>query len=71
MQVLATGGIPAALCLLSFVPGYTEWRLSYLAYLACCCGDTLASEFGQLSHQQPLFILNFSPVSGVDGLYSR
>lgn len=44
------------------------WYLAYLAYVACCCGDTLASEIGMLSTQQPMMLLQKKMVQrGVDG----
>lgn len=44
------------------------WYLAYLAYVACCCGDTLASEIGMLSTQQPMMLLQKKTVQrGVDG----
>ena len=48
MQVLATGGIPTVLCALSaYIPESTLFP-AVLGYFACSCGDTLASEVGQL-----------------------
>lgn len=94
-QVLATGLVPAIICLLadhfpacpesmlasgggsdsggsfSFLaapPSRPLWFLTYLAFLATCCGDTLASEIGMLSTQTPLMLWRRARVSrGVDG----
>lgn len=42
-----------------------------MAYLACSCGDTLASEVGQLAHTPPRHILSFaSTATGTDGAVS-
>ncbi|EGD76066.1 hypothetical protein PTSG_00775 [Salpingoeca rosetta] len=71
-QVLATGGVPALLCL-GMSTGYLapKWEVGYFAYLACCCGDTLASEIGQLSKTAPRLISTFQPVpTGRDGAVS-
>lgn len=95
-QVLATGLVPAIICLLAdYFPTYPVesmlatasssdsggsfsfliappsrplWFLTYLAFLATCCGDTLASEIGMLSTQTPLMLWRRARVSrGVDG----
>jgi uncharacterized membrane protein len=61
MQALATGAVPALLSTGALV---AEWRPLYLAYLACCCGDTLASELGGLSSQQPVALRLVAEVGG-------
>jgi len=44
------------------------WYVAYLAYVSCCCGDTLASELGMLAKQTPISILRRRQVMrGVDG----
>jgi uncharacterized membrane protein len=44
------------------------WFLTYLAFVATCCGDTLASEIGMLSRQKPLMLWHRQRVPrGVDG----
>ena len=45
-----------------------NWRFAYLAWLACCCGDTLASELGALAPRGPLLVTTLRPVPrGTDG----
>ncbi len=94
-QVMATGAVPALICLLQpLFPGVEStspladstsssggwfsfltvaptrplWFLTYLAYVATCCGDTLASEIGMLSSQPPLMLWRRARVArGVDG----
>ena len=53
---------------LSAAPVRPLWFLTYLAYVSTCCGDTLASEIGMLSSQQPLMLWRRARVArGVDG----
>ena len=42
-----------------------NWSLYVLAYLACCCGDTLASEIGSLSKRLPRNVLTYREVCGM------
>ena len=66
-QVLATGLVPALLCL-GREGWHPDWQLAYLCYLAACAGDTLASEFGSLSSRPPLLVTTLQPVAvGTDG----
>lgn len=70
-QVLATGLIPALLCLLSPFIHDRYFYLSYTIYLSVSCGDTLASELGMLSREKPIFIVNRERVErGIDGAMS-
>lgn len=82
-QVFATGLIPALICACrAYFPSLTvdssspidasslraPYYLAYLAYLACCCGDTLASEIGMLATQVPIMIVGKKRVArGIDG----
>jgi uncharacterized membrane protein len=53
---------------LSTPPTRPLWFLTYLAFVATCCGDTLASEIGMLSRQKPLMLWHRQRVPrGVDG----
>ena len=58
IQVLANGGLPAILCIAQ-PQGY---EMYVLAYFACCCGDTMASETGAFSRQLPRLALTFTEV---------
>ena len=81
-QVLATGLIPALLCLLRYVspsifppslpvlPYFvSHWSLLYSAFMAVNLADTVASELGMLSPQPPLLITAWRERvrTGVDG----
>jgi uncharacterized membrane protein len=69
-QVLATGGVPCLLCILSFLPSFQARASStlYRAYVSCCSGDTLASEIGILATQPPVSALDRRLTRpGVDG----
>lgn len=69
LQVLATAGIPALMCAYQWPVG--RWRECVLAYFACCCGDTLASEFGSLSRTRPRLVTSFRLAkTGRDGAMS-
>jgi len=53
---------------LSAPPSRPLWFLAYLAFVATCCGDTLASEIGMLARQKPLMLWRRQRVPrGVDG----
>jgi uncharacterized membrane protein len=74
-QVLAVGLVPALLCLSAQLPSGRRprhWQRGYLAYLAACAGDTLASELGRhFSTSRPLLITTMQPVApGTDGAVS-
>ena len=81
-QVLATGLIPALLCLLRFVPlsllpssipllpyVVSHWSLLYSAFMAVNLADTVASELGMLSSHPPILITAWRERvrTGVDG----
>lgn len=49
----------------------SNFNTMYTAYLACCCADTLASEFGSLSPKQPFHLFSLKSVpTGTDGAVS-
>ena len=81
-QVLATGLIPALLCLLRYLPPsiipsslpllpyfVSHWSLLYSAFMAVNLADTVASELGMLSPHPPLLITAWRErvSTGVDG----
>ena len=64
-QVLCTGGVPALICFMQFFPStaFSSWQMYYIGFLACACGDTMASEFGVLASQMPRLITTMEEVS--------
>eukprot|EP00040_Diaphanoeca_grandis_P005043 m.31114 g.31114 ORF g.31114 m.31114 type:complete len:284 (+) comp16398_c1_seq1:309-1160(+) len=73
MQVVATAGVPAVLCLMEMtetIPSTSVFP-AVLGYFACGAGDTLASEFGELSYEIPVLITTLkAAVRGRDGAVS-
>ena len=79
LQVLCNGGVPLALALCyaaltggADVPlraaawrGTTAVLGAFLGYMCCCCGDTWASELGQVSSQRPWLITTGRPIRKV------
>ena len=79
LQVLCNGGVPLALalCYAALTGGVdvplraAAWRGTtavlgaFLGYMCCCCGDTWASELGQVSSQRPWLITTGRPIRKV------
>ena len=62
-----SGGLDAPLRAAT-APTLTALYGAFLGYFSCCCGDTWASELGQLSAQEPRLITTLRPVrKGTNG----
>ncbi|MDP6459404.1 MAG: TIGR00297 family protein [Candidatus Hydrothermarchaeota archaeon] len=71
-NVLANGLVPAAFAVLWFINKEASFgallTAGYIAAVATVTGDTLSSEIGMLSKNNPVLITNFRPVPvGTDG----